>query len=110
MKIAPLELNAIPDVSVVIPTYNRSAHLRRTLASVLSQRTLRRFEVIVVDNNSTDDTSAEVERAIARGAAVRHLVERNQGVSVHAERRNCGCARAHFGVRRRRRAGGHGLD
>ncbi len=89
MKIAPLELNAIPDVSVVIPTYNRSAHLRRTLASVLSQRTLRRFEVIVVDNNSTDDTSAEVERAIARGAAVRHLVERNQGVSYT---RNAGIA------------------
>jgi glucosyl-dolichyl phosphate glucuronosyltransferase len=89
VKITPPELNAIPDVSVVIPTYNRSAHLRRTLASVLGQRTLRRFEVIVVDNNSTDDTRAEVERTIARGAAVRYLVERNPGVSYT---RNAGIA------------------
>jgi glycosyltransferase involved in cell wall biosynthesis len=79
------------DVSVVLPTYNRAANLRRTLASVLGQRTTRRYEVIVVDNNSTDDTRAEVERAIAAGADVRYVLERNQGVS-HA--RNAGIAAA----------------
>src|SRR5919197_3828903 len=82
--------SAPPDVSVVLPTYNRAAHLRRTLASVLGQRTTaRRYEVIVVDNNSTDDTRAEVERASAGGADVRYVLERNQGVSYA---RNAGIA------------------
>ncbi|PYR93833.1 MAG: hypothetical protein DMF84_08480 [Acidobacteria bacterium] len=76
------QMNAIPDISVVLPTYNRSANLRRTLASVLDQRaTTRRYEVIVVDNNSTDGTRTEVENAITRGAPVRYVLEPNQGVS-----------------------------
>jgi glycosyltransferase involved in cell wall biosynthesis len=45
-----------PKVSVVIPTYNRSELLRRTLQSVLDQ-TFTDFEVIVSDNASTDDTA-----------------------------------------------------
>jgi glycosyltransferase involved in cell wall biosynthesis len=89
MTIPARESTAIPDVSVVIPTHNRSAQLRRTLASVLSQQTHRRYEVIVVDNNSTDDTKAEVERVIAGGAPVHYLIERKQGVSYT---RNAGIA------------------
>jgi glycosyltransferase involved in cell wall biosynthesis len=85
-------MNGIPDVSVVLPTYNRAANLRRALASVLDQRTSsRRYEVIVVDNNSSDDTRAEVDRAIAEGAPVRYVLERNQGVSYA---RNAGIAAA----------------
>lgn len=48
------------DVSVVIPTYNRVADLRRALASVLRQ-THRNWEAVVVDNNSTDGTRQMVE-------------------------------------------------
>jgi glycosyltransferase involved in cell wall biosynthesis len=44
-------------ISIVIPTYNRSVELKRALKSVLSQ-TYKNFEVIVVDNNSTDGTDA----------------------------------------------------
>ena len=47
-------------VSVVIPTYNRSEDLKRALDSVLSQ-TYKNFEVIVVDNNSTDGTDTMLE-------------------------------------------------
>jgi glycosyltransferase involved in cell wall biosynthesis len=85
------ETNAAPDVSVVLPTYNRAAHLRRTLASVLGQRTTRRYEVIVVDNNSTDGTRGEIQRAMAGGASVRYVLEANQGVSYA---RNAGIAAA----------------
>jgi len=79
-----------PHVSVVLPTYNRSPGLRRTLASVLRQHApTRRYEVIVVDNNSNDDTRAEVERVMAGDATVRYVMERNQGVSYA---RNAGIA------------------
>jgi len=82
MNTAPRPTDGIPDISIVLPTYNRAPHLRRTLASVVGQRTTTaRWEVIVVDNNSTDGTRAEVEHAIAEGWPVRYLLERNQGVS-----------------------------
>lgn len=44
-----------PDVSVVLATYNRSAILPRAIASVLSQEGAS-FELIIVDDASTDDT------------------------------------------------------
>jgi glycosyltransferase involved in cell wall biosynthesis len=46
-------------VTVIIPTYNRAALLRRALRSVLDQ-TLTDFECIVSDNASTDDTASVV--------------------------------------------------
>jgi glycosyltransferase involved in cell wall biosynthesis len=44
-----------PEISVIIPTYNRRAMLREALASVAAQRGAS-FEVIVVDDGSTDGT------------------------------------------------------
>jgi glycosyltransferase involved in cell wall biosynthesis len=70
------------DVSVVIPTYNRSATLRRALKSVLAQ-TRRPDEVIVVDDGSTDDTAGWVERDFPR---VTYIRQRNKGVSAARNR------------------------
>jgi glycosyltransferase involved in cell wall biosynthesis len=71
-----------PDVSVVLPTYNRATSVLQALDTVLAQRTRHRYEVIVVDNNSTDDTRARIERVISDGAAsVRYVFEGRQGVS-----------------------------
>jgi glycosyltransferase involved in cell wall biosynthesis len=49
-----------PDVSVIIPTYNRVADLRRALRSVLRQ-THCNWEAVVVDNNSSDGTRLMIE-------------------------------------------------
>ncbi len=69
-------------VSVVIPAYNEESHLRLCLESVARQ-TVKPFEVIVVDNNSTDATAA-----IARSFPfVRLISEKRQGV-MYA--RDCG--------------------
>lgn len=63
-------------VSVVVPLHNEERYLRKCLESVLSQ-TCRDIEVIVVDDNSTDNSLAIVRRLSYRDSRVRiiHLPE-----------------------------------
>jgi glycosyltransferase involved in cell wall biosynthesis len=68
---------AAPTVSCVIPVYNGEAHLGEALDSVLAQDP-RPFEVIVVDDGSTDRTA---EVAQSRGDAVRYVRQANGGPS-----------------------------
>ncbi|GAA1766990.1 glycosyltransferase family 2 protein [Luedemannella helvata] len=50
-----------PDLSVVIPTHNRAERLHHTLRALAGQRLPRdRFEVVIADDGSTDDTAAVV--------------------------------------------------
>ncbi|MCG2632846.1 glycosyltransferase [Bradyrhizobium sp. WYCCWR 13023] len=53
-------------VSVIIPTFNGGSGLEPTIAS-LHRQTLRPFEIIVIDDGSTDQTRAVAERARALG-------------------------------------------
>jgi len=53
---------ATREISVVIPTRNRAALLDESLASLAAQTASGRFEVIVVSDGSTDDTSAVCDR------------------------------------------------
>ena len=64
-------------VSVVIPTYNRAADLRRALSSLQNQ-TEKNWEAIVIDNHSTDDTRQVVEGL--RDSRIRMLEVHNQGI------------------------------
>lgn len=79
--------DSAPAVSVVIATYNRARYLAETLESVLSQR-FRDFELIVVDDGSTDGTR-EVLRSY--GDRVRSFSQENRGPSAA---RNLGVRRA----------------
>jgi glycosyltransferase involved in cell wall biosynthesis len=53
-----------PKVSVVIPTYNYAHFLDETIQSVLNQ-TFLDFELIIVDNNSTDNTEEVVKNYLS---------------------------------------------
>ncbi len=53
-------------MSVVVPTRNRADYLAVALSSVLAQETDDRFEVVVVDDGSTDFTARVAERAGVR--------------------------------------------
>ena len=50
----------MPDVSVIIPTYNRAELLKRAIQSVLHQ-TYQDFDIVVIDDASTDDIRGMVE-------------------------------------------------
>ncbi len=64
--------------SVIIPTYNRAYILRRAIDSVLSQ-TYQNFELIVVDDGSTDETQEILEDY---GEKIKILTQKNRGVSA----------------------------
>jgi GT2 family glycosyltransferase len=72
------------NISVIIPTHNRRDFVREAIASVLAQ-TCQDFELIVVDDGSTDGTD-EVVREFPR---TRYLFQENRGVSAA---RNVGVA------------------
>lgn len=67
-----------PLVSVIIPTYNRSALLCEAIDSVLAQ-SYRNTEIIVIDDGSIDDTTAAVQKY---GDRIRYTRRPNAGVNV----------------------------
>ncbi|WP_437223464.1 glycosyltransferase family 2 protein [Planctomicrobium sp. SH661] len=71
---------ATPHISVIIPTYNRERHLPQCLQSVLAQ-TYRDFEVIVVDDGSTDSTSELMARMQEQDERIKYICKPNGGVS-----------------------------
>ena len=77
------------DISILILAYNKSAYTRRCLASLLHS-TLRPFEVVLVNNGSTDDTAdvfAEFGDAAARdGIDVTAMKLENLGAIVGRNR------------------------
>jgi glycosyltransferase involved in cell wall biosynthesis len=73
-----------PLVSVIIPTYNRLALLEETIASVRSQ-TFRDFELLVIDDGSSDGTGEWLESQ----PGIRFVTQTNSGI---ASSRNKGAA------------------
>ncbi len=75
-----------PDISILIATYNRAALLRQTLGAIaaLDAGGLA-VEVVVIDNNSSDDTRAVVE-SFRGPMAVRYLFEPTSGKNIALNR------------------------
>jgi glycosyltransferase involved in cell wall biosynthesis len=69
----------MPFFSVIIPTFNRAHQISRALASVLNQQ-FKDFEVIVVDDGSTDNTDSVV--AAFQDKRVRYFKKRNEERSI----------------------------
>jgi glycosyltransferase involved in cell wall biosynthesis len=67
-----------PFISVVIPVYNKATYVQRALSSVVNQ-TYQDFEIVVVNDGSTDD-SVEKVQAI-HDPRIRLITQSNAGVS-----------------------------
>lgn len=70
-------------ISIVIPLYNKKDQVSNTIATVLAQ-TYQDFEVIIVNDGSTDDSVAEVEKV--QDSRIRLIHQQNAGVSVARNR------------------------
>jgi glycosyltransferase involved in cell wall biosynthesis len=79
------------EVTVVIPTYNRSLLLLEALASVFSQ-TFQNFEVVIVDDGSTDDTAS----VLKPHASQLHYVKLPHGGEASARNRGIREARTRY--------------
>ena len=88
---APHVMSATPRVSVIIPAYNAGRTIDAALQSVFAQ-TFRSFEIIVVDDGSTDDTADRVE---AWGSRVMLHRQKNAGPAA-ARNRAIASARGEF--------------
>ncbi len=74
-------------LSIVLCTYNRSHLLQESLGSLCRQDAeTSSFEILVVDNNSTDDTRTVVKAYLTSYPNVRYILEEKQGLS-HARNR-----------------------
>ncbi len=81
------------DISVIVCTYNRAALLREALRSLFTQQVENlSYEIIVVDNNSSDDTPATVASLKSESPVpLRYVRESRQG---NAYARNAGVEQA----------------
>ncbi len=70
-----------PAVSIIMPAYNVEPFVEAAVASVRAQ-TFRDFELLVVDDGSTDGTAAVVERHAREDPRVRLLCQTNAGISA----------------------------
>lgn len=66
-------------ISVVIPLYNKEKQIKRTLQSVLTQ-TFQDFEIVIVNDGSTDNSTIEVEKI--KDSRIRLIHQENAGVSA----------------------------
>ncbi|MCL2936552.1 MAG: glycosyltransferase [Trichodesmium sp. MAG_R02] len=81
----------VPRVSVIIATYNNAYYIVEAIASIFNQ-TYRSYEIIVIDDGSTDNTRQVLEPYLDK---IRYLYQENKGVS-HARNLGLEMARGEF--------------
>ena len=70
------------EASVIIPVLNRAATIQDALRSALSQQTDFLFNVIVIDNHSTDGTSERIDELASSDNRVIHVIPEETGLGI----------------------------
>lgn len=71
----------MPNVSIIMPVYNKSDYLAETFDALLCQ-SYKDWELIVVDDGSTDGSSDIIKRYVRRDSRVCCIKQNNRGVSA----------------------------
>jgi len=77
MKELKVYKNFPPEISVILPTYNRASLILRAVHSVLSQ-TIHDWELIVIDDGSSDNTFSILDELILAHENIRYCKHRNR--------------------------------
>lgn len=70
----------MPKISIIVPVYNVKLYLKRCIDSILSQ-TFKNFELILVDDVSSDDCPQICDEYAIKDARIAFLHKRNEGLS-----------------------------
>lgn len=70
------------DLSIIIPAYNASLYIERCLDSVLNQKTLYRYEVIVINDGSIDATESYIKKYQKQFENITYISQCNKGISA----------------------------
>lgn len=73
--------NFTPIVSVILPTFNRADYIKRAIDSVITQ-TYNQWELIIIDDGSTDETFSVVESYINDFGNVRYMKHKNRKLPI----------------------------
>ena len=68
--------------SVIIPVFNRQATILDAISSALSQKTDFPYNIIVIDNHSTDGTTQKIASLASADSRVIHLVPESDGLGI----------------------------
>ncbi|WP_375416590.1 glycosyltransferase family 2 protein [uncultured Hymenobacter sp.] len=91
----PSSSPAAPLVSVILPVFNGGPYLGEAIESILSQ-TFRDFELLVIDNCSTDESAAIARRYAACDARLTVLVNERNRSRAHSDNRGHALARGRY--------------
>ncbi|MBE9224825.1 glycosyltransferase family 2 protein [Phormidium sp. LEGE 05292] len=74
---SPIEFDLIPEISIILCTYNREQHLDNSIKSVINQ-TFKDWELVVVDDGSQDNTFEIVNTYLQNFRNIRYLKHQNR--------------------------------
>jgi len=75
----------LSNITIVVPVFNGGSTIAKSLKSIQKQ-TYRDFEVLVVDDGSTDNTESEVKKISMLDDRYKYIYQENQGVSAARNR------------------------